>query len=81
MLLRILQENIQKKADKDYLLAILQTLIQPFQRVDKRDHPYITSVHFWTFSDPPYVSINSTECQQKLPFFCPHQGDYLPVRT
>ena len=25
------------------------------------DHPYITSAHFWTFSDPPthYVSINT----------------------
>ena len=34
-------------------------------------HPYITSADFWTFSDPPYVSINSTECQKKLPFFWP----------
>ena len=41
-----------------------------------RDHPFITSAYFWTFSDPltnpPYVSINSTERQQKLPFFWPH---------
>ena len=40
-----------------------------------RDHPYITSEYFWTFSDPPrppYVSINSTEHQQKLPLFWPH---------
>ena len=36
------------------------------------DHPYITSAHFRTFSDPPNISINSTERQQKLPFFWPH---------
>ena len=31
-------------------------------------NPYITSAHFWTFlNHPPYVSIKSTRCQQKLP--------------
>ena len=34
-----------------------------------RDHPCTPSAHFWAFVDPPYVSINSTERQQKLPFF------------
>ena len=35
-----------------------------------RDHPYITSAHFWTFlTHPPYVIRNCTERQQKLPIF------------
>ena len=25
-------------------------------QVGIRDHPYITSAHFWTFSDPPTMS-------------------------
>ena len=36
------------------------------------NHPYITSAYFWAYSHPPYVSINSTERQQQMPFFRPH---------
>ena len=36
-----------------------------------RDHPYITSARFFKFflTHPPYVSINSADLQQNLPFF------------
>jgi hypothetical protein len=41
-----------------------------------RDHSYIMSAYFWTFSDPPTHTLRqykySTERQQKLSFFKTH---------
>ena len=42
-----------------------------------RDHPYIMSPHFWTFSDPPTLRKNNTERQQKLPFFRSHSPSHF----
>ena len=43
-------------------------------------HPYITSAHFCTFSDPPAQLVSqhvySAKCQQKLPFSEPNQFFY-----
>ena len=39
-----------------------------WQCICQRDHPYITSVHFWTFSDPsnhPYIDIQRCSVSKK----------------
>ena len=48
---QILKQSSNKKSKfKKFSCKVLLRLVETFQG---RDHPYITSVHIWTFSDPP----------------------------
>ena len=58
---RAIAKELGMKNDFPVFMAVMDLawfrpdLVDPASKV--RDHPYITSAHFWTFLDPPTMSV------------------------